>query len=485
MAKNIFANLGFLLQISGTLTVLPIGIGLYYNESQALIPLFITCISFLGIGFLLNALCERKDLSLKSASILLLSAFLILPLIGAIPYLYLDPFKSPNTIDLISNSCFESVSGFTTTGFSFIRNIDTLQKSLIVFRSLTEVMGGIGLIFIILAFFQSKKSLLNLGNTIGIENTNGNYRKMFLWVFTIYALFIILFTGIYYALGLTDLIKTGSFVIDTLTGGFSPSAQQMPQYLFAASKVLMIVLMTLGSISFAFNYHLFTGKIRKMLTKEIALYFLIIAASTVAIFLIAKLDVIDSLFHVVSMTSSTGYDYVNIISLNSTAISIFIILIIIGGCSFSMAGGIRISRIVTFLKSIKTAIKITFFKGQDSDYIEEEKEKSFEQIPIIVSILLFLATLLLFALLFSTLGVSFTNSIFEMGSALSTNGVSMGAINVAMPAAYKWLTVAAMTIGRVEILTILIALIPIKIFESTENSKMDYVQQRKWKLRRM
>jgi hypothetical protein len=129
------------------------------------------------------------------------------------------------------------------------------------------------------AFFQSKKSLLNLGNTVGIENTNGNYRKMFLWVFSIYGLFILVFTGIYYALGLTDLIKTGSFVIDTLTGGFSPSAQQMPQYLFAGSKVLMIVLMTLGSINFAFNYHLFTGKIKKMFTKEVSLYLLIIAAS--------------------------------------------------------------------------------------------------------------------------------------------------------------------------------------------------------------
>jgi hypothetical protein len=73
---------------------------------------------------------------------------------------------------------------------------------MLVFRSLTEVMGGIGIIFIILAFFQSKKSLLNLGNTIGIENTNGKYRKIFLWVFSIYGLFIIVFTGFYYALGL-------------------------------------------------------------------------------------------------------------------------------------------------------------------------------------------------------------------------------------------------------------------------------------------
>jgi Trk-type K+ transport system membrane component len=61
------------------------------------------------------------------------------------------------------------------------------------------------------------------------------------------------------------------------------------------------------------------------------------------------------------------------------------------------------------------------------------------------------------------MGVSFTDAIFEVGSALSTNGVSMGATTVAMPIAYKWLMIAAMTIGRVEIITILIALIPVSI----------------------
>jgi Trk-type K+ transport system membrane component len=59
---------------------------------------------------------------------------------------------------------------------------------------------------------------------------------------------------------------------------------------------------------------------------------------------------------------------------------------------------------------------------------------------------------------FTTLGVSFTDALFEVGSALTTNGISMGATNVLMPVGYKWLMIAAMTIGRVEILSILIAI---------------------------
>ena len=220
MRKRIFANLGFLLQVSGLLTLIPVGIGLYYNETSQIIPLFIVCVAFMGSGFLSNALCERKDLDFKSSSLLLLTAFLILPLIGSIPYIYNDPFISANIFERVTNSLFESVSGFTTTGFSFITNPDVLPRSMLVYRSLTELMGGVGVVFLILAFFQSKKAMSNLGNTLGVDNLNGNLKKMFASVIGIYGAYIAVFMILFYAIGFTDVIKTGSFVIDTLTGGF-------------------------------------------------------------------------------------------------------------------------------------------------------------------------------------------------------------------------------------------------------------------------
>jgi trk system potassium uptake protein TrkH len=464
MSNRIFANLGFLLQIAGSLTIFPIGIGLYFNETQSLIPLFMACVSFLGAGFLLNALSERKDLDFKSSSILLVAAFIILPLIGAIPFAYSDPFNSPNAIERFSNSYFESVSGFTTTGFSFITNVDALPRSMLVYRSLTELMGGIGVVFLILAFFQSKKALNNLGSTLGIENLNGNWKKMFFSVFGIYSALIIIFTGFFYTLGFTDLTKTGSFVIDTLTGGFQPSSQQFQQYLLFTPKILIIILMVLGSVNFAFNYHLFTGKLKKMFSSEIAVFFIIIAVASVLVTYAANINFLDSTFHVVSMISSTGHDYLNITSLNGTAVTIFITLILIGGCTFSMAGGIRVARIISFFKSIKPAVKSTFIKEEESRSNFSLSDEAFsENFPAVISIILFLVLLIIFAMLFTTMGVSFTDAIFEVGSALSTNGVSMGATSVVMPLAHKWLMIVAMTIGRVEILTILIAVSTFKI----------------------
>jgi len=464
MYKHILANLGFLLQIAGILTVPPILVGLYLNEIQTLAPLFLTCITFLVCGFLMNALCERKDLDFKSSCTLILLAFIIMPLIGAVAYFYNDPFNSPNLADRFTNSYFESISGFTTTGFSFISNTEMLPRSLLIYRSMTELMGGVGIVFLLLAFFHSRKSLNHLGNALGINFIGDNIKRIFFSVFLVYGIYIIAFTIILYVLGSQDIIKTGTFVIDTITGGYAPSLNQFQQYLAVPMRVCIIVLMFVGSVNFAANYHLFALKLKKVLSKEVLLYLFIIIISTVLIFLTTGRGVLTSLFHVVSMSSSTGYDYINIPALNDTAKSIFILLMLLGGCGFSMAGGIKMFRIISFFKSIKQSVKDILVKEK---VIPEESKKArendyYEYFPVLVSIVLFVATLFVFAIIFSTMGISFTDSVFEVGSALTTNGISMGATNVLMPIAHKWLQIIAMIIGRIEILPILIVLSPYK-----------------------
>jgi trk system potassium uptake protein TrkH len=407
---------------------------------------------------MLNALCERKDLNIKSSSALLLLAFIILPLIGSIPYVYLDPFNSQTAPERFTNSYFESVSGFTTTGFSFIADTAALPKCILVFRSLTELMGGVGIVFLILAFFQSKRGMPKLSGTLGIDNLNGNLKKMFASVLAIYAIIIVIFTVIFYLIGYTDIVSTGTFVIDTITGGFQPTGEQYTQYLFAVPKILLIVLMFFGSVNFAFNYHLITGKIRKLYTLEIGLFIAIIAAASIALVFVANIDWLDSLFHVVSMSSTTGQSYLNIYEWNNYAIFMLITLAVIGGCTFSMAGGIKVSNLLAFGKSVGHQMKMVFSKTSRR---KKQTNGSSEGFFAMASILLFIAVLVFLTLLFSTMGLSLRDSLFEVASALSTNGITMGATTVAMPLAYKWILIFAMTIGRVEIITFLLLLVPL------------------------
>jgi len=463
MYKHVSANLGFLLQIAGLLSVFPILVGLYLNETQTLVSLFLTCVSFLVCGFLMNALAERKDLDFKSSCVLLLVAFLVMPLIGAIPYIYDDPFNSPNYIERFTNAYFESISGFTTTGFSFVSNSDALPKSFLIYRSLTELMGGVGVVFLLLAFFNSRKSLNSLGSALGIESIGDNLKRIFFSVFLIYSIYIIVFTIIFYTFGFQDIVKTGSFVIDTITGGYQPSPERFQQYLSIPIRVFILILMFVGSVKFSFNYHLFALKPIKALSKEVLLYLLVIIIGTFLIFFLTGKEALDSLFHIVSMSSSTGYDYINIPALNDTAKSIFILLMILGGCSFSMAGGIKMSRIISFLKSIKQSVEDILTKEK---VIQKESKgaeaNNVEYLSALVAILLFAATFFIFSIIFSTIGISFTDALFEIGSALTTNGISMGATTIFMPMIYKWLLIIAMIIGRIEIIPILIALSPYK-----------------------
>lgn len=460
MNQRILANLGFLLQTSGLLTLLPIAVGFVFNETQALIPLFITCVTFLGVGFLLNALCERKDLNVKSSSTLLFMAFVILPLICTIPYVFVDPFNSSNILDRFTNSFFESVSGFTTTGFSFIADTATIPRCLLVFRSLTELMGGVGLVFLVLAFFQSRRALPKLGGILGIDNLNRNLKKMFLYVFAVYSIYIMGFTALFYAMGYTDVIASGSFVIDTVTGGFAPSAEQFEQYLFVAPKILMILMMFIGSVNFAFHYYLLSGKVKKFISAEVSMFIAILVLTSVAVALVGKVDVLDATFHVVSLASTAGGTYIDMSALNANALSILTLVMLIGGCAFSMAGGIKVSRLITLGRGIGLQLKRVFRKTKRG---KQKENGQSEVLPAVEAILLFAAVLIVFSFLFSTIGISLQDAFFEVGSALSTTGATLGAITVMMPVAYKWLIIAAMIVGKVEVLTVIVILLPFTV----------------------
>ena len=454
--KPVLANLGFILQIAGLLTILPILAAFYYNEPTVLIPFFITAMTFLCGGFLLNALAERKTLDLKSSCILISITFVFLGLIGAIPYIYINAFNDASLLQRLTNGFFESISGYTTTGFSFFLDPGSLPKSLLLYRSLTELIGGVGIIFILLSFFYPNKALESFAKVVGVEDINGNLKKIFAAVMAVYSFFIVSFFLLFYVFGFKDVVATVTFIIDTLTGGFQPSMDVLiHRYLTVPVKYFILLLMFIGSVNFVFHYRMFTFKFRKALTAEVLTYLGVIVAATVVIAL-SGIGLFDSLFHVISMSSETGYDYLNIPKLNDTVKSVFLLLMILGPCSFSMGGGIRMQRVVLFFKSIGIGIKKLLGREVDIEF-EDEELNSTEIIYNLLSILLFVGVTFIAATIFSTTGTSFFDSLFEVSSAISTNGFSTGATNIFLPLQFKWLMIALMIFGRVEMIPFLVS----------------------------
>jgi trk system potassium uptake protein TrkH len=432
---KVVANMGFLLQITGLLLILPVAIGLHNGELQSVASLITTCFIAFGVGFVFNAFAERKKLDERTSLWLMILTFTVIPLLLMIPYVWNNVFNSTNLIDLFSNSYFEAISGFTTTGFSFVSNPALLPSSLLFYRSLIEFIGGVGFIYILVAFLYSKQDIKEFCETFGIEKIGGSLKSLLLIVMAVYTFFILIFTAIFYYTYSPNLILASCAAIDILTGGYQPNITAG----IGLFQVSIIVLMLIGALNFRFHYSLFHLKLRELLKPEIKLFIVLILASTVIISILAWINPFDSLFHVVSMLSSTGAEYINLGAMWVPAKIYFIILMLIGGCAFSMAGGIRIQRVQKLVDAIR--------RNKDAPTRNELK-------TIIVYLITFIAFLFLLSFAFSTSGVSILDSVFEIGSAISTNGVSMGATTIALPVIYKWILIVAMLVGRVEILTI-------------------------------
>ena len=455
--RSIVANFGFLLQITGLLLVLPVTIGLHNSEIQAVASIIATCFISFGLGFVLNSYCERKELSERMSLWLMIATFTVLPLLLMIPYVWNNVFASGNLFDLFTNAYFETVSGFTTTGFTFIANAEVLPMSLLFYRSLVQFIGGVGFIYLLVAFLYPSHSLGAFAEAFGVEKISDNLRKVFSLVMLVYTLFVLLFTAVFYFVYSPNLVVASTTAIDVLTGGYQPNITAG----FGVFHVSLIVLMLLGSLNFKFYYNLLHLKFREALTREIKLYFGIIVVATVILAILTWINPFDSLFHTVSMMSSTGIDYIGLFKAPLSAKIVFIAIGLIGGCTFSMAGGIRIQRIRLLLDA---------FSRKDNEKDREELK------TVLISIVSFLVILTLLTLAFSTIGLSLVDSLFEVGSALTTNGISMGITTVAIPLRYKWLLILAMILGRVEIVSVFRALY--------STSPLDFVKHVVGRLRR-
>ena len=432
--------MGFLLQVTGLLLILPVAIGLANDELQPVASIITTCFIAFGLGFAFNALAERKELDEKTSIWLMLLSFTVIPLILMIPYIWNNVFDSTNIIDLFSNAYFETVSGFTTTGFSFIQNPQTLAYSLLFYRSLIEFIGGVGFIFILIAFLYPKKHIENFLNSFGIEAIGSSLKKMLILIMVIYSLIAAIFTVIFFFTFSSNLILASTAAMDLLTGGYQPTIASG----IGLFQISVVVLMIIGGLSFRFHYNLFHLKVRELLTPEVKLYLLLIAVSTIIISILAWINPFDGLFNAASMLSSTGAATMDLAVFSVPAKIWLIVLMLIGGCGFSMAGGIKIERIQKLANAIRR---------------NGEAPAKSELRSIILYIAGFIAILLLLSLAFSTSGTNMLDSVFEVGSALSTAGASIGATTVAMPVVYKWLLIFAMLVGRVEIVSIYKAII--------------------------
>ncbi len=456
--RPVLANLGFVLQTAGLFLLIPIISAFYYNETQPLISFFITSFVFLAVGFLLNAVAERKVLDFKGSSLLITSVFLILGLIGSVPYIYLRTFSDADPFQEFSNAYFESISGYTTTGLSIVSNVDSLPKSLVLYRSLTEWIGGFGIIFVLLVFFFPHSGMQGLAENLGIPKFLNDLKRTFISIVIVYSVYAAIFTGLLYLTGITDVFLALSTVFSSLmTGGMSP-ANDLSVFLVFPRNLIITAAMLLGATSFAVHYRLIGRRERIPFSREFYVLIGLIVMSTIVLTQFAHLDLVTSLFHSVSASSTTGFSFIDIQSLSTSIRILIIMLMFVGGSSFSTAGGIKIMRLFIFLKSIPWAMRRALGKRDEALYVEGDYLSSNEVIVHFIVIILSFVAIFLTSFYVSLFGFDFIDSLFEVTSAFATTGFSTGITTQALSYFIKWPLMFMMVLGRVEIIPFLIAL---------------------------
>ncbi|MEM0333157.1 MAG: potassium transporter TrkG, partial [Candidatus Aenigmatarchaeota archaeon] len=243
------------------------------------------------------------------------------------------------------------------------------------------------------------------------------------------------------------------------TGGFSPVKNLQ---LFGSNALnLIVAVMITGGISFYIHHSIFFKKFSNLKSEELLIFLIIIFLFSILFFIYSGLDYFTSLFHVTSATTATGFSFLDLNNLQQPLKVLLMMLMFIGGSSFSTSGGIKIYRILIFFKSIGYTIRKKL--GYEDKLLVEGREVSDNEILLhLINVFLSIILVFICSFIFSLYGHNFLDSVFECVSAFSNAGLSTGIVSIHLNFIEKLLLILLMGIGRVEAIVFFIAIFRVK-----------------------
>ncbi len=449
--KAILGNLGFVLQFAGVLLLVPAILSTVLYDTVTATGIYLTTVLLLVTGFFLNSYGEKAALNLQQASILVFSSLFILTLFGTVPYLYVTPL-SDEPLQAFANSFFSSAAGFTTGGISLIDKPEELPQSFTFYRSFTQLVGGMSFIYLVITAFYPEGKLQSMRGFLTGKTLH--LRELFGTITVIFTLYIVIVALLLYLFGERNIIDNFSLAMSTLaTGGFLPNSTILEKLVWQ-EKLILMAAMILGALPFTFHY----GFVRKKflspkLGKEVLVFFGIIGISIPLFIWASGLDPIVGAFYSVSASSTAGLQLTSLDSLSGGAHAILIILMLVGGCGFSTAGGIKIHRFF-LLKNIRK-----MFHSNTRKSLSIENRKEITSTLIIIILFPVIATITA-AHLTNITDASFENAFFEGVGLITTGGLSANVITEELDPATKIILGFLMIFGRLEIIAIVYIFIP-------------------------
>ncbi len=422
-------------------------------------------------GFLCLAFrCPPQKISNREGILLVILTWVAAGLVGALPFYFSAHFGN------FTDAFFESISGFTTTGATILEDIEALPRSLLLWRSLTHWIGGMGIILLGIA-------ILPLIGTGGMELYRAEFSgarserltpriaETALALWKLYFFFTLAEFLILWGVGM-DAFEAICHAFSTMaTGGFSTRNGSIEAFASPIIEYVIIFFMLVAGINFTQHYRLLMERRpRAFFTDyEIRFYFGLLAAATAAITFTLSWSVPDffeasriALFQVVSIMTTTGFSSANFELWGPFAQLLLLALMFAGGCTGSTAGGMKVARIFLLFRVVAREFRrIVERRGVfairfNQEAVSESTIQSLLNLVYIAFLINFAACMALTAL-----GVDVFTAISAVAASMFNIGPGLGSVGPSetyghLPHLAKWVLSFCMLAGRLEYYTLLV-----------------------------
>lgn len=469
----VFSVLGSLLRFLGPMMLVPLGVALYYGESPYPFAVAFSFTTIVGsiLSFRYSSSDEREWEKREGFAIVAFGWFAA-ALFGSIPYMF-------DGVTFL-NALFESMSGFTTTGATVFVDIETHSRSLLFWRSMTQWIGGMGIIMLFIAILPK---LGVAGRQMFRAEAPGPKEDQLkpriretakiLWAvyvsISVVELLLLLIAGMSFYDACTHTFTTMA------CGGFSPYADSVAAFNSPLIEGIITLFMFIAGANFALHYKtLYSDKKSLLKDNEFKFYFVIVGLATVLLTLILWRDTPDSIptsfryavFQVVSILTTTGYATTDFNLWADSGKVVLLAMMFIGGCAGSTAGGIKVVRLLLLLKYARSEL----FKAIHPKAVRPIKFNG-KSVPvdimhaIISFVVIYFLIFLVSSAILSIFGMDLTSSITASIATLGNIGPGFNMVGPmanfsTVPDIGKLVLIANMWIGRLEVFTVIVMLTP-------------------------
>ena len=485
--KMIFYMLGRIVQLEAVLMLIPLSCSLYYREDSYIAFLItIGIAAVLGLLLMILSKTEDKTIFAKEGFVIVALAWIVMSALGALPFYISGAIKS------YIDAFFETVSGITTTGASILTDIEAMPKGLLFWRSFTHWIGGMGVLVLVMAILPTDSgSSIHImraempGPVVGklVPRLSRTAKILYLIYifFTVTQVLLLLCGGM-------SLFESLIYSFGTAgTGGFGVRADSAASYTPFVQWVITIFMLIFGA-NFNYYYLILARKGKTVLKSEELWTYLAITVTSIAV-VTANISgtaekfkhFSDSLryaaFQVSSILTTTGFATDDFNLWPGLSRTVLFLLMFIGGCAGSTAGGFKVSRIVILFKNAKANIKHILhprsvesvrFEGKPADRSVVTNVTNYLAVYVICFVAIF------FILSFEKFDLE--TNITAVAACFNNVGPGLGAVGPAgnyfgYSVVSKLALAAAMLFGRLEILPMLILFSPQAFAKKRKNAK--------------